>query len=89
MSSPQLSASPALAWEERLWVSRTSPDLLPRSIAARHRGAYRAAVAPEIAALQPQLPGEMLAMAKDSFTAMTSKASAAAPCARDQDASAP
>jgi Fic family protein len=43
---------------------------VPRSIAARHRGAYRAAVVPEIAALQPQLLGETLAMAEDASNAI-------------------
>jgi Fic family protein len=73
MSSPppRPSAWPTLGWEERPWVPRTSPDLLPRSIAARHRGAYRAAVVPEIAALQPQLLGEVLAMAEDASNAIT------------------
>jgi len=68
--SSHLPAWPAIGWEERPWAPRTSPDLLPRSIAARHRGAYRAAVAPEIAALQPQLPGEVLAMAEDASNAI-------------------
>ena len=68
--SPHLPAWPALGWEERPWVPRTSPDLLPRSIAARHRGSYRAAVVPEIATLQPQLLGEVLAMAEDASNAI-------------------
>nr|MBA2769568.1 Fic family protein [Sporichthyaceae bacterium] len=68
--SPRLSAWPALEWEDRPWVPRTSPDLLPRSAAARHRGPYRAAVVPEVAAIQPQLPGEVLAMAEDTSNAI-------------------
>ena len=61
---------PALSWEERAWVPRMSPDLLPRSAAAKHRGAYRAAVVPEIAGLQPPLPGEMLALAEEASNAI-------------------
>ena len=61
---------PALGWEERSWVPRVSRDLVSRAAAARHAGAYRAAVVPEIAGLQPQLPGEVLALAEDASNAI-------------------
>jgi Fic family protein len=63
-------AWPALGWEERPWVPRLSQDLVSRAAAARHAGAYRAAVAPEIAELQPPLHGEIVALAEDASNAI-------------------
>jgi Fic family protein len=73
MSSDQQQVNadwPALGWEERPWVPRISRDLVSRAAAARHAGAYRAAVVPEIAELQPQLHGEILALAEDASNAI-------------------
>jgi Fic family protein len=68
---PQVNpAWPALGWEERPWVPRMSRDVVSRAVAARHAGAYRAAVVPEIAELQPQLHGEILALAEDASNAI-------------------
>jgi Fic family protein len=44
--------------------------VVSRAVAARHAGAYRAAVVPEIAELQPQLHGEILALAEDASNAI-------------------
>jgi len=63
-------AWPALTWEDLPWTPRTSPDLMSRSAAARHSGDYRAAVVPEISELQPELPGEVLALAEDASNAI-------------------
>jgi Fic family protein len=51
-------------------VPRASRDLVSRTAAARHAGAYLAAVVPEIAGLEPQLPGEVLALAEDASNAI-------------------
>lgn len=64
-------AWPAQTWEERPWVPSMSADLMPRSAAARHSGAYRAAVVPEIAELHPMLVGEVLALAEDASNAIS------------------
>lgn len=61
---------PALGWEERAWVPRIARDLVPRAIAARHSGPYRAAVVPEIAPLTPHLPGDILALAEEASNAI-------------------
>ena len=69
--SPQVNGAwPALRWEERLWLPRMSPDMLSRVAATRYSGPYRAAVVPEIAGLQPQLSGEVLALAEDASNAI-------------------
>jgi Fic family protein len=57
---------PALRYEERPWQPRIDPGLVSRALRSRHEGAYRAAVVPTIAPLQPRLPAALSTLVDDA-----------------------
>jgi Fic family protein len=57
---------PALEWEQCQWVPRILPDLVSRSVRERHQGPYRAAIAPPIVDLTPQVPSTTAALADEA-----------------------
>lgn len=59
---------PALAWEEREWVSALPPGMGSRTLRRRHAGPYRAAVPPQIAKLEVLLPTAAIAAADEAST---------------------
>jgi hypothetical protein len=59
-------AWPSLAWEERPWVPKISPDLVSASVRKRHGGPYRSAIVPTIADLSPRLPGKVASVAEEA-----------------------
>jgi Fic family protein len=59
-------AWPSLAWEERPWVPKISPDLVSASVRKRHDGPYRSAIVPTIADLSPRLPGKVASVAEEA-----------------------
>ena len=62
----ELTAWPALGWEEHPWVSSLPDEVVSRSIRQSHSGAYRAAVVPRIADVNVTLPASSLAVADDA-----------------------
>jgi Fic family protein len=63
---PSEAAWPSLAWEERPWVPKISPDLVSASVRKRHDGPYRSAIVPTIADLSPRLPGKVASVAEEA-----------------------
>lgn len=63
---PDGSPWPALAYETLPWQSTQVSPLASRTQRLRHRGPYKAAVIPDIAAREPRLPGEVLATVDDA-----------------------
>lgn len=59
---------PALAWEEREWVSVLPPGMGSRTLRRRHAGPYQAAVPPQIAKLDVLLPTAAIAAADEAST---------------------
>jgi Fic family protein len=59
---------PALAWEEREWVSALPPGMGSRTLRRRHAGPYHAAVPPAIAELDVILPTAAIAVADEAST---------------------
>jgi Fic family protein len=57
---------PAVGWEEIEWEPAIPPQLVSRSVREHHSGPYRAAVVSEIAAVEVQLPGTVLAAADEA-----------------------
>ncbi len=62
----ELTAWPALGWEEHPWVSSLADEVVSRSIRQSHSGAYRAAVVPRIADVNVTMPASSLAVADDA-----------------------
>ena len=65
---PAAAGWPALAWEEREWVSALPPGMGSRTLRRRHAGPYEAAVVPRIARLDVVLPTAALALADEAST---------------------
>jgi Fic family protein len=59
---------PALAWEERAWVSALPPGMGSRTLRRRHAGPYRSAVPPQIAKFDTLLPTAAIATADEAST---------------------
>ncbi|HYU65137.1 MAG TPA: hypothetical protein VEK09_00155, partial [Jatrophihabitantaceae bacterium] len=59
---------PALAWEEREWISALPAGMGSRTLRRRHAGPYEAAVVPRIAKLSVSLPSGALALADEAST---------------------
>ena len=59
---------PALAWEERDWVSALPAGMGSRTLRRRHAGPYQAAVPPRIAKLDVLLPTAAIAAADEAST---------------------
>src|SRR6266496_2150124 len=59
---------PALAWEERAWISALPAGMGSRTLRRRHAGPYEAAVVPRIAKLSVSLPSGALALADEAST---------------------
>ncbi|MDQ7908954.1 hypothetical protein RB614_30965 [Phytohabitans sp. ZYX-F-186] len=57
---------PALKYETLPWDRQYPPGAFSRTQLQRHRGAYQAAIAPEIGKAEPRLPGDVLAIADDA-----------------------
>jgi Fic family protein len=65
-ASRGVSGWPALAWEEREWVSSLPPGMGSRTLRRRHAGTYGAAVVPPIARLDLALPTAAIALADEA-----------------------
>jgi Fic family protein len=59
---------PALAWEEREWVSVLPAGMGSRTLRRRHAGPYQAAVPPPIGELEAILPTAAIAVADEAST---------------------
>src|SRR6478609_2774408 len=57
---------PAIRTEERPWQPKISPDLVSARIRRRHSGPYRAALVPEIADQNVQLPADVATLAEEA-----------------------
>ncbi|MGI5222848.1 Fic family protein [Nocardia sp. CA-290969] len=67
MNSPG-SSWPPVGWEEQTWTPTVPPELVSRRIRERHRGPYRSAIVPAIAAQSLRLPSAVLAVADEAST---------------------
>lgn len=67
MKSPG-SSWPPVGWEEQTWTPTVPPELVSRRVRERHRGPYRSATVPAIAAQPLRLPSAVLAVADEAST---------------------
>lgn len=66
MPSLPVRAWPAVGSEQRTWEPSISAELVSRTLRERHRGPYRAAVVPVIAAATPDVPAVVSALAAEA-----------------------